>query len=55
MNNYRLVRENFGRIEDNNRIINLKSNNIDDVKKWLIDNNLQFVRYSTFSDTIYYK
>jgi len=50
MNKYRLQKEN-----SHLRIIFIEAENINEVKKYLKDNRMEFIRYSNFSDTIYYK
>ena len=55
MNKYRLQKENNHlRITEDSRIF-IEAENIDEVKKYLKDNKMDFIRYSGFSDTIYYK
>ena len=55
MNKYRLQKENNHlRITEDSRIF-IEAENIDGVKKYLKDNKMEFIRYSSFSDTIYYK
>ena len=52
---FRLVKENIGRIENSNSIIYLEADNLEEVKAWIIENKAEFSRYSSFSDTVYYK
>jgi len=55
MNKYRLQKENNHlRITEDSRIF-IEAENIDEVKKYLKDNKMEFIRYSILSDTIYYK
>jgi len=55
MNKYRLQKENSHlRITEESRIF-IEAENIDEVKEYLKDNKVEFIRYSSFNDTIYYK
>ena len=54
MKNYRIQKE-PNHIENENNHFYIEAENIDEVKKYLKNNNLVFIRYSKFTDTIYYK
>ena len=55
MKKYRLQKEaNHLRISNENRIF-IEAENMEEVKDYLKANKCQFIRYSNFSDTIYYK
>ena len=55
MKKYRLQKEqNHIRIEDESRIF-IDAKDINEVKEYLKNNNCKFIRYSNFSDTVYYK
>ena len=52
---YRLQKENVAsRMENESRIF-IDAENIEEVKEYLIKNDLEFIRYSNMSDTVYYK
>jgi len=53
---FRLSKEGWGdKITNDNSIIHLESNDLEEVKQWLNDNSLEFIRYSVYSQTVYYK
>lgn len=54
MKNYRIQQE-VNHIQNNNECFFFECENIDEVKKYLQENKAEFIRYSSFSDTVYYK
>ena len=55
MTKYRLQKEqNHLQVECESRIF-IDAKNLDEVKEYLKNNNYEFLRYSNFSDTVYYK
>lgn len=54
MKNYRIQKE-VNHIQNENNCFFFECNNIEEVKEYLKENNLEYIRYSSFSDTVYYK
>ena len=54
MKNYRIQKE-VNHIQNDNQCFYFEAKSIEDIKEYLISNNKEFIRYSQFSDTVYYK
>lgn len=54
MKNYRIQKE-VNHIQNDNLCFYFEAKSIEDIKEYLISNNKEFIRYSQFSDTVYYK
>lgn len=54
MKTIKLIKEDMNRIENENSSIEF-SGTLDDVRQYLKDNGLQFIRQSSFSGNVYYK
>ncbi len=52
---YILQKEGIGnRIQEDSRV-DIEANNIEEVKTYLNNNGLEFIRYSKYSETVYYR
>ena len=52
---FRLLKEQGWSKIQNENVLKIEAKNIENVKSYLLKNGYEFIRYSQFSNTVYYK